>query len=140
MPPLPEAIIRILAPFAPLFSRRVWCHAPSVLLGAILTPGARTVAAALRMMGLSGERHVTNDHRVLHRATWSALRASRMLLGWLVARLVPPRAPRVRGADDTVERRGGRQMAAKGGYRDAVRSPRQHVIRGLGLQWGVMML
>ena len=53
MPPLPEAIIRILAPFAPLFSRRVWCHAQALLLGAILTPGARPVTAALRVMGLA---------------------------------------------------------------------------------------
>jgi hypothetical protein len=27
MPPLPEAIILVLAPFAPLFSDRVWGHA-----------------------------------------------------------------------------------------------------------------
>ena len=140
MPPLPEAIIRILAPFAPLFSRRVWCHAQSLLLGAILTPGARTVAAALRMMGLSGERHFTNYHRVLNRATWSALQASRILLGLLVARLVPPGAPIVLGADDTVERRSGRQIAAKGCYRDAVRSTKKHVIRCFGLKWVVMML
>ena len=49
MPPLPVAIILLLAPFAPRFSRRVWGHAQSLLLGAILTPGARTVAAALRL-------------------------------------------------------------------------------------------
>src|ERR671915_2535645 len=114
MPPLPEAIILVLAPFAPLFSHRVWLHARLLLLGAMLAPGARTVTAALRMMGLSGERHFTNYHRVLNRATWSALQASRILLGWLVARLVPPGAPIGLGADDTVERRGGRQIAAKG--------------------------
>jgi hypothetical protein len=33
MPPLPEAIILVLAPFAPLFSQRVWLHAPLLLLG-----------------------------------------------------------------------------------------------------------
>jgi DDE superfamily endonuclease len=140
MPPLPEAIIRILAPFAPLFSRRVWCHAQSLLLGAILTPGARTVAAALRMMGLSSERHFTNDHRVLNRATWSALQAGRILLGLLVARVVPSGAPIVLGADETVARRRGRQLAATGGYRDAVRSTQKHVIRCFGLKWVVMML
>src|SRR5215510_5680482 len=140
MPPLPEAIIRILAPFAPLFSRRVWGHAQALLLGAILTPGARTVTAALRVMGLSSERHFTNYHRVLNRATWSALQASRILLGLLVARMVPPGAPIVLGADDTVERRSGRQIAAKGCYRDAVRSTKKHVIRCFGLKWVVMML
>src|SRR6266478_34366 len=140
MPPLPEAIIRILAPFAPLFSRRVWYHAQSLLLGAILTPGARTVTAALRVMGLAMEHRFTNYHRVLNRTTWSALQASRILLGLLVARLVPPGAPIVLGADDTIERRSGRQITAKGCYRDAVRSTKKHVIRCFGLKWVVMML
>jgi DDE superfamily endonuclease len=140
MPPLPEAIILVLASFAPLFSKRVWSHAQVLLLGAILTPGARTVAAALRAMGLATEQRFTNYHRVLNRATWSARQGSRILLGWLVARLVPPGMPLVLGADDTVERRSGRRIAAKGCYRDAVRSSHKHLIRCFGLKWVVMML
>jgi hypothetical protein len=91
-------------------------------------------------MGLSGERHVTNDHRVLNRATWSARHGSRMLLGFLITRLVPSGATLVFGADDPVERRAGRKMTAKGCSRDAVRSSTHHVIRGFGLQWVSMML
>jgi DDE superfamily endonuclease len=79
MPHLPEAIILVLAPFAPLFSERVWVPAQGLLLGAILTPGARTVTAALRVMGLARERHFTNYHRVLNRATWSTRQGSRIL-------------------------------------------------------------
>jgi DDE superfamily endonuclease len=79
IPPLPEAIIRILAAFAPLFSERVWRHAQVLLLGAMLTPGPRTVTGALRVMGLALERHFTNYHRVLNRATWSARQGSRIL-------------------------------------------------------------
>jgi hypothetical protein len=140
MPPLPEAIILVLAPFAPLFSNRVWRHAQLLLLGAILTPGARTVTAALRAMGLATEHRFTNYHRVLNRATWSALQGSRILLGLLVALLVPPGATIVLGADDTVERRSGRKITAKGCYRDAVHSSHKHVIRCFGLKWVVMML
>jgi hypothetical protein len=140
MPPLPDAIILVLAPFAPLFSQRVWLHAQLLLLGAMLAPGARTVTAALRAMGLSSERHFTNYHRVLNRATWSPRQASRILLGLLVTSLVPPGTPIVLGADDTVERRRGRQITAKGCYRDAVRSTKKHVIRCFGLKWVVMML
>lgn len=81
MPPLPKAIILVLAAFAPRFSARVWGHAQVLLLGAMLTPGTRTVTAALRVMGFAMERHFTNDHRVLNRATWSALRGSQILLG-----------------------------------------------------------
>ncbi len=48
---LPTAMIQLLAPFALLFSERVWPHA-QVLLAAptILAPGKRTLGAALRVM------------------------------------------------------------------------------------------
>ena len=140
MPPLPEAIILVLAPFGPLFSHRVWLHAQVLLVGAMLAPGARTVTAALRVMGLAAERRFTNSHRVLNRATWSARHGSRILLGLLITQLVPPGATIVLGADDTVERRSGRKITAKGCYRDAVRSSKKHVIRCFGLKWVSMML
>src|SRR5919108_775073 len=140
VPHLPEAIILVLAPFAPLFSERVWLHAQVLLLGAILAPGARTVTAALRVMGLAMAHHFTNDHRVLTRATWSARQGSRLLLGLLITGCVPPGATIVLGADDTVERRSGRKITAKGCYRDAVRSTKKHVIRCFGLKWVSMML
>jgi hypothetical protein len=140
MPPLPEAIILVLAPFAPLYSQRVWRHAQVLFLGAMLTPGARTVAAALRAMGLGTARHFTNYHRVLNRAIWSARRGSQILLDLLLSLLVPAGAPIILGADDTVERRRGRRITAKGCYRDAVRSTKKHVIRCFGLTWVAMML
>ena len=87
MPPLPEAIILVLAPFAPLFSHRVWLHAQTLLLGAMLAPGARTVTAVLRAMGLAAERHFTNYHRVLNRATWSARQINRRAR----INLIPPK-------------------------------------------------
>src|SRR6266850_1444019 len=129
MPPLPEAIILVLAPFAPLFSPRVWPHAQLLILGAILTPGPRTVAAALRVMGLAMERHFTNYHRVPNRAIWSARQGSRILLGLLITLLVSPGTTIVLGADDTVERRSGRKIRAEGCYCDALRSTKKHVIR-----------
>jgi DDE superfamily endonuclease len=140
MPPLPEAIILVLAPFAPLFSQRVWRHAQVLLVGAMLAPGARPVTATLRVMGLAGERRFTNYHRVLNRATWSARQGSRIVLGILITLLVPPGATIVFGADDTVERRSGSQITAKGCYRDAVRSSKKHVIRCFGLKWVAMRL
>ena len=88
MPPLPEAIILVLAPLAPLFSQWVWLHAQRLLLGAMLAPGARTVTAALRVMRLATERGFTNDHRVLNRAAWSTRQGRRMLLGLLITRLI----------------------------------------------------
>jgi hypothetical protein len=81
------------------------------------------------------EGHFTNDHRVLNRATWSARQGSRILLGLLVTVFVPPGATIVLGADDTVERRSGRKIKAKGCDRDAVRSTKKHVSRCFGLKW-----
>ena len=77
---------------------------------------------------------------MLNRAQWSALQASKILLGLLVLGLVPPGATIVLGADDTVERRSGRQLKAKGCDRDAVRSSRKHVVKCFGLKWVSMML
>ena len=112
IPPLPDAIILIFAPFAPLVSARVWRHAQVWLLGAVLTPGSRTVTGALRVMGLALERQFTNDHRVLNRAAWSSLAASRLLLGVLVAACAPT-GGLVRGLDDHIERRRGEKNSSK---------------------------
>jgi len=136
MPPLPEAIFLGLAPFAPLFSQRVWGHAQVLLLGAMLAPGPRPVTAAWRSMGLALERRCTTDHRVRTRATWAARQGSRMLLGLLLTGLVPQGATMVLGAADTVDRRSGRKRKAQGCDRAAGRSTKKPGIRCLGLQGG----
>lgn len=140
MPSLPPEMIVLLAPFAQLFSDRVWLHAQVLVVGAILAPGKRTVSSCLRVMGLAWEYHFTNYHRVLNRARWSALQASKILLGLIVVLLVPAGVPVVLGADDTVERRSGRRITAKGCYRDAVRSSRKHVVKCFGLKWVALMV
>ncbi|MFN8542160.1 MAG: transposase [Thermomicrobiales bacterium] len=90
MPTLPPAMLHLLTPFAPLFARRVWTRALVLVAGALLTPGRRTVCAALRAMGLGQTRRWTAYHRVLNRAKWSSLAVSRVLLGLLVAAFAPP--------------------------------------------------
>ncbi len=137
---MPDTIISLMAVFAPLFSDRVWCHAQLLLVGAILAPGKRTITAILRVMGRSEDPHFTNFHRVLNRAKWSTLQGSRILLGLLVAAFVPAGHPLILGADDTVERRRGKQIGAVGCYRDAVRSSRSHVSLCFGLKWVSMQL
>jgi hypothetical protein len=119
---LPDAIIHVLRPFEWAFSERVWEWAKVLLIGAILAPGIRTVTAALRVMGLSQERHFQNYHRVLNRAKWSSRSVSRVLLRLLVRAFVGADAPLVIGLDDHIERRRGDKIAAKGIYRDPVRS------------------
>ncbi len=136
MPSRLDDILPVVAAFAPLFSDRLWQHAQLLVAGALLARGKRTVTACLRVMGLRQERRFANYYHVLSRAVWCAREGSRRLLGLIVATLLPAGAALVLGADDTIERRSGRRIPAKGGYRDAVRSSGKHVIRGFGLQWG----
>jgi DDE superfamily endonuclease len=104
-----------------------------------LAPGQRTVTSCLRIVGLSRERHFVHYHRVLSRARWSGRRASRLLLGLLVTRFAPP-GPIVLGIDDTIERRRGQRIQAKGIYRDPVRRSRSHFVKASGLRWISLML
>jgi hypothetical protein len=61
IPSLLDAILLVLAPFAPLFSQRVWFHAQVLLLGAILLPRLHPVTVAVHVMGLSVEGCLTKD-------------------------------------------------------------------------------
>jgi len=136
---LPPAMLHLLAPFAPLFSRRVWCHALVLVAGTLLAPGKRTVCAALRAMGLGQSTRWTRYHRVLNRAKWSSRAVSRVRLGLLVATFAP-RGPLVFGLDETIERRWGPPIAAKGLYRDAVRSSKDYFVKVSGLRWRCLLL
>src|SRR3954454_16338941 len=136
---LPDTMIQVLTPFAPLFSKRVWQHAQVLLAGAILAPGKRTVSSALRAMGLYKESRFHRYHRVLSRASWSSRQASRRLLGLLVEAFVPD-GPLVLGIDETLERRRGKKIEAKGIYRDPVRSSHGHFVKTSGLRWVCMAL
>jgi hypothetical protein len=137
--PLPARFAPVIVPFAGLFRQRTWRHARVLLVGAILAPGVRTVTSVLRALGLARERRWVNYHRVLSRAVWSPRAASRILLGLLVRAFVP-RGPLVFGVDDTIERRRGKRIRAKGIYRDPVRSSHSHFVKASGLRWLSVML
>lgn len=136
---LPDEYNTLLNHFRPFFSKRVWKLAVVLLIGAILAPGKRTVAAILRIMGLSEERHFQNYHRVLNRAVWSNLLLSALLFRLLLSTFLPVGTV-VIGIDETIERRRGKKIKAKGIYRDPVRSSKSHFVKTSGLRWISMML
>src|SRR5262245_25524632 len=137
---LPIAFSSAIGVFAPVFSRPVWQHVKVLLTGAVLAPGKRTVTAILRIMGRSAEPNLQTYHRVRNRAVWSPLHASRLLLRLFVAVFVP-RGVVLFGLDDTIERRRGDQIPAKGISRDPVRSSHAHMVKASGLRWlGCMLL
>jgi hypothetical protein len=137
---LPSMMIGVLAPFAPLFSERVFEHVQVLLSGAILAPGKRTVSSALRAMGLDQQKTFHRYHRVLSHAVWSSREASRVLLDSLVEAFVAEGEPLVVGIDETLERRQGKKISAKGIYRDPARSSRSHFVKTSALRWVCLTL
>jgi len=128
-----------MEPFSAAFTAPTWQHVLVLITGAILSPGRRTVAAALRVTGLDQAPCFTNYHRVLNRNRWSSLRLARCLYRLLVSTFVP-NGPVVIGLDDTLERRRGAKIAARGIYRDPVRSSQGHFVKASGLRWLSVML
>ncbi len=134
MPSLPSEFLAVILPYAGLFCRRVFAHVQLLLAGAILAPGKRTITSVLRILGRQHERCFSKYHRVLSQAHWSARAAGRVLLTQLVA-VFAGAGPVLVGLDETLERRWGAQIAARGIYRDAVRSRRDHFVTCSGLRW-----
>ena len=138
MPAPPRAIVPrlpLLTPFAGAFTAPTFRHALVLVTGTLLASGRRTVAAALRAVGLGEERRFTTYHRVLNRGVWSALLLSRLLLDLLVGTFLAPDAPLELVVDGTLERRRGRKSAFKGRFHDAVRSQPGQVVTSEGIHW-----
>ena len=119
MPTLPAVMVTLLLPFEHLFDPRTWRKAQLLAtqllaMGAILSPGKRTVSSALNILGIGQHGDFAIYHHVLNRARWSPLQLSRALLLMVVGRLGSSTEPLVFGIDETVERRWGRKIAAQG--------------------------
>jgi len=131
---MPPEFAPLMVPFRSLFSKRIFARAMTLVVGAVLAVRFRTVTAALRAVGLVEETSFSSYHRVLSRARWSAREGARRLLGQLVERFAPE-GPVIIGIDDTIERRWGPKIKARGIYRDPVRSSKGHFVKASGLRW-----
>src|SRR5438874_549898 len=118
MPSLPCGIAIVFNAFSILFTLPTWKHLQVLLAGAILCQGARRVSTILCVMGLSQEKRFEKYHRVFNRAKWNSITGAKILLGLLV-QLLPDSFPILIVVDDTIERRSGKKIKAKGCYRDA---------------------
>jgi DDE superfamily endonuclease len=133
---VPEVLAAWMRPFASCFTAAAWRHVLVLVAGALLAPGRRTVAAALRVMGLAQAPGFAVYHRVLSTGRWSSRAVAHRLLLLLVAAFVPV----VVGVDDSIERRWGAKISARGIYRDPVRSSHGHFVKASGLRWLCVML
>lgn len=132
-------IVSVLAAFSSEFSRPTWKNIQVLLIGAILCRGPRRVSSILRVMGLASIANYSKYHRVLSRAKWDGLMLSKILLGLLIE-LLPESWPILIAVDETLERRRGKKIKAKGLYRDAVQSSQSNVVTSYGLKWECMTL
>ena len=124
---LPMWMITVLTEFAPMmYGITTWYKAEVLVTGAILATGKRTVSAALRVMGLSQERNYAKYHQVLSRAVWSGLAVSAILLR-LLLKTFDTGGALVFGVDETIERRRGEKIAAKGGTTEVIPGPKKPV-------------
>src|SRR5258706_860338 len=133
---LPGFVIEQLDPFAQaIYGESTRAKGHILVIGAILAPGKRKVSAILRVMGLSQERNYPKYHQVLSRASWTGLEGSVILLRRLLKAFAGLGEPLVLGIDETIERRRGEKIKAKGIYRDPVRSSKEHFVKASGLRW-----
>src|ERR1700694_4924800 len=139
--PTPSAeIIQLLNTFAVALSARTFAKSLVLIYGAILTPGARTVSAVLRVMGLGDLATFVSYHRVLNRDCWSPWVMSQLLLALLIRLFVPEGAALVLLIDETLERRQGRRIKYKGRFYDAVRSKAGQILTSCGIRWCCLAL
>ena len=131
---VPQVLRQWLQAWRPCFTAPSWEHVLVLVMGALLAPGKRTVTSCLRMTGRAEAANFATFHQILNRARWSSRAVARRLLCVVVERLVPA-GPVVIGLDDTIERRWGSRIRARGIYRDPVRSSHGHFVKASGLRW-----
>ena len=103
---LPPIVAALMQPFREFFTAPVWRRLLILIAGMVLSPGKRTVSAALRVMGLGATKDFARYHYVLNHARWSSRAVARKLLAMIVENYAPA-GPVVIGLDDTIERRWG---------------------------------
>ena len=136
---VPPVLAAWLSVFRPCFTAPVWNRILVLVAGAVLAPGKRTVTQVLRVMGLANEPRFRRYHEVLSRARWDSRAVARRLLLYMIERLLP-NGEVVVGIDDTIERRWGATIKARGIYRDPVRSSKGHFVKTSGLRWLSLMV
>src|SRR3954453_23855730 len=139
MPP-PASVLTVLEAFRPEFTPRTWARAVTLILGTILARGRRTVAAALRQMGLQADPHFSSYHQVFNRAAWSPRKVARRLLAAVIAAFIPEGVGLTFAIDETLERRWGKKIRIRGHYRDPLASSKERSVSASGIRWIVLAL
>jgi hypothetical protein len=134
LPPEAHALVQVLALH---FTSPTYQRFSTLLVGAVLTTGRRTVANLLRTLRHLAPGHPTDYRRVLSRAPWSGLTLGCALARFLLDHLVPDGPVHLVG-DDTVDGHPGRKVYGKARHRDPVRSSHAYTVWRYGHKWVVL--
>lgn len=139
MPLLPSVAQEILLSFSVVFTEPTFRRILVLTVGAILTPGRRTVTSIVWTVRAVMRGHFSDYHRVFSRASWSLWPIGMILARW-VLRHVPDDEPVVVALDDTTAQHRGKKVYGKGCHHDAVRSAHKHIVFKWGHKWIVFAL
>jgi DDE superfamily endonuclease len=134
LPPEARPLLQVLAP---AFANPTYHRFTTLLVGAVLTAGRRTVANLLRTLRQLAPGHATGYRRVLSRAPWSGLALGCALARFLLDHLIPDGPVHLVG-DDTVDGHPGRRVYGKARHRDPVRSSHAFTAWRYGHKWVVL--
>jgi hypothetical protein len=134
LPPDAHPLVQVLALH---FTNPTYQRLSTLLVGAILTTGRRTVANLLRTLRQLAPGHPTDYRRVLSRAPWSGLALGCALVQFLLDHVVPA-GPVALVGDDTVDGHPGPQVYGKARHRDPVRSSHAFTAWRYGHKWVVL--
>jgi len=138
--PSSDPIVALVEAFRSEFTDPTWTKVLVLLWGTILARGRRTVAAALRPMGLDDAPAFSKYHHVFNRAVWSPLRLAGRLTCLLVQTFFLSDLRLTFVIDETLERRWGRRIRIRGHYRDPLASSKERSVAASGIRWVVLAL
>src|SRR5829696_5793674 len=111
----------------------------TLLVGALLTTGRRTVANVWRTLRHLAPGHRTSYQRVFSRAPWSGVALGCALARFLLRHFVPDGTVTLLG-DDTVDGHKGKHVHGKARHRDPVRSTHAYTAWRYGHRWVVLAI
>ena len=134
LPPEAHGLVQVLALH---FTTPTYQRLSTLLVGALVTTGRRTVANLLRTLRHLAPGHRTTYPRALSRAPWSGVQLGCTLMRFLLGHLIPA-GPVLLVGDDTVDGHPGPKVYGKARHRDAVRSSHTYTAWRYGHKWVVL--
>jgi hypothetical protein len=135
---VPNALAARTQPFRGALTAPTWRHVLVLVMGVNLVEADAQSLQPFK--GLERVARFANYHRVLNRNVRSSRWLSRRLFGLLVDTFAPRDDPVVVGPVDTMKRRWGARIKARGIYRNRVRSSHGNFVKSSGLRRLSLML